>query len=424
MASAFRSRSTSAGLGLGVEEEAAPIECASRLVKMMKSTISKFPLYCQQDIQGDTVDTIATVSSWTGWKPKNNCHKARAALEGSAEPFAGSVSGGDSVGGAWVTGGVISEGGGATTSLGPGSSPFLGPGSSWPLWPAASSLLPSSDSPSSYSSGSPWMTDAWVGRLPKCKLTHHGCGFETEWFVLRGPNPTKENILFTPLRVGWPPTPQVYFGLWEGLRVVWNMRSRAAQENPGCPGPRFPPPGSFQWVLLSLFPPVEASQAREFSLFPPMGASQATEFSLFPHEASQAREFSLSPPVGAPQAREFSLFPPGGASQAREFSLFPAVTASQAMEFSLFPPLEALQAAEFQIARQRRLDSPPNPVFFECVSIFCNGFLQSTVLYTFVAIKPVENIMFDNGSNSLISPTVENTAIYSVFFNFSMFQCR
>ena len=40
------------------------------------------------------------------------------------------------------------------------------------------------------------------------------------------------------------------------------------------------------------------------------------------------------------------------------------------MEFSLFPPLEALQAAEFQIARQRRLDSPPNPVFFECVSMF------------------------------------------------------
>ena len=27
--------------------------------------------------------------------------------------------------------------------------------------------------------------------------------------------------LFTPLRVGWPPTPQVYFGPWEGLRVVF-----------------------------------------------------------------------------------------------------------------------------------------------------------------------------------------------------------
>ena len=28
-------------------------------------------------------------------------------------------------------------------------------------------------------------------------------------------------VLFTPLRVGWPPTPQVYFGPWEGLRVVF-----------------------------------------------------------------------------------------------------------------------------------------------------------------------------------------------------------
>jgi hypothetical protein len=29
------------------------------------------------------------------------------------------------------------------------------------------------------------------------------------------------NWIFTPLRVGWPPTPQVYFGPWEGLRVVF-----------------------------------------------------------------------------------------------------------------------------------------------------------------------------------------------------------
>ena len=136
-----------------------------------------------------------------------------------------------------------------------------------------------------------------------------------------------------------------------------------------------PPVGAPQAKEFSLFPPVGAPQAREFSLFPPVGAPQAREFSLFPRVgAPQAREFSLFPPVGAPQAREFSLFPPVGASQAREFSLFPAVTASQAMEFSLFPPLEALQAAEFQIARQRRLDSSPNPVFFECVSMFLQWF--------------------------------------------------
>ena len=136
------------------------------------------------------------------------------------------------------------------------------------------------------------------------------------------------------------------------------------------------------------FPPVGAPQAREFSLFPLVGAPQAREFSLFPRVgAPQAREFSLFPPVGAPQAREFSLFPPVGASQARDFSLFPAVTASQAMEFSLFPPLEALQAAEFQIARQRRLDNPPNPVFFECVSMFLQWFPSKHVTLHFCRHK-------------------------------------
>ena len=81
------------------------------------------------------------------------------------------------------------------------------------------------------------------------------------------------------------------------------------------------------------------------------------------------------------------------------------------MELSLFPPLEALQAAEFQIARQRRLDSPPNPVFFECVSMFLQWFPSKHGTLHFCRHKPVENIMFDNASNSLISPTIENTAI-------------
>ena len=107
--------------------------------------------------------------------------------------------------------------------------------------------------------------------------------------------------------MGWPPTPQVYFGPSEGLRVVWN-------------------------------PPV-ASQ----------GVPKLGNFHFFPR---------FSSPWGLP----------------KHFSLSSAVTASQAMEFSLFPPLEALQAAEFQIARQRRLDSPPNPVFFECVSMFLQWF--------------------------------------------------
>ena len=129
-----------------------------------------------------------------------------------------------------------------------------------------------------------------------------------------------------------------------------------------------------------------APQAREFSLFPSVGLPKLGNFHFSPVGAPKLGNFTFPPwglpklgiftfpPVGASQAREFSLFPAVTASQAREFSLFPAVTASQAMEFSLFPPLEALQAAEFQIARQRRLDSPPNPVFFECVSMFLQWF--------------------------------------------------
>ena len=134
------------------------------------------------------------------------------------------------------------------------------------------------------------------------------------------------------------------------------------------------PIGASQAKQFSLFPPVEASPWRlpklgNFRFSPPWGLPKRRNFHFSPVKLPKLRIF-----VGASQAREFSLFPPVGASQAREFSLFPAVTASQAMEFSLFPPLEALQAAEFQIARQRRLDSPPNPVFFECVSMFLQWF--------------------------------------------------
>ena len=107
--------------------------------------------------------------------------------------------------------------------------------------------------------------------------------------------------------------------------------------------------------------------AKNFHFPPPWGLPKLGNFHFPPPWGlPKLGNFHFSPP--------FSLFPPVGASQAREFSLFPAVTASQAMEFSLFPPLEALQAAEFQIARQRRLDSPPNPVFFECVSMFLQWF--------------------------------------------------
>ena len=111
-----------------------------------------------------------------------------------------------------------------------------------------------------------------------------------------------------------------------------------------------------------------------FVNIPPRGGFPSDGIFTFPPWGLPKLRIFTFPPRGGSPAREFSLFRPVGASQAREFSLFPAVTASQAMEFSLFPPLEALQAAEFQIARQQRLDSPPNPVFFECASMFLQWF--------------------------------------------------
>ena len=87
---------------------------------------------------------------------------------------------------------------------------------------------------------------------------------EAPWVQVAGNKHVVLRRLFTPLRVGWPPTPQVYFGPWEGAKGG------------------FPP-----WGLLRIFtspppPPVGAPQAREFSLFSPVAAPQAREFSLFP----------------------------------------------------------------------------------------------------------------------------------------------
>ena len=60
---------------------------------------------------------------------------------------------------------------------------------------------------------------------------------------------------------------------------------------------------------------------------------------------------------------------------------------------------------------------------FACFCKFCNGFFQSAIIYTFVAIKPFQNIMFYHVPSRLSPQNFENTAIHSVFFNFSMFQC-
>ena len=134
------------------------------------------------------------------------------------------------------------------------------------------------------------------------------------------------------------------------------------------------------------------------------------------------------------------------------------------MEFSLLPPLEALQAAEFQIARQRRLDSPPNipcslnvfpcflqwfpskhgtlhfcrhknrsktscstmlpiplspqplkiPLFTVFSSIFpCSNARQPTPTYIYIYKKSFQNIVFDSVFSQMFP--VKQTVIYTFF---------
>ena len=60
------------------------------------------------------------------------------------------------------------------------------------------------------------------------------------------------------------------------------------------------------------------------------------------------------------------------------------------------------------------------PCFFNVSACFCNGFLQNTKMYTFVVTKLFRNIMFYMFPSGLSLQTLENSAIYSVFFNFAL----
>ena len=82
-------------------------------------------------------------------------------------------------------------------------------------------------------------------------------------------------LVFTPLRVGWPPTPQVYFGPSEGLRVVWNP------PRGGFPSDAFPPRGGFPSEGIFTFPPWGLPKLRIFT-FPPRGGSPSQGIFTFP----------------------------------------------------------------------------------------------------------------------------------------------
>ena len=64
----------------------------------------------------------------------------------------------------------------------------------------------------------------------------HSNGGNQFWESTQNQNSERIKI-FTPLRVGWPPTPQVYFGPWEGLRVVFPVGAPQAKNF------HFPPRG-------------------------------------------------------------------------------------------------------------------------------------------------------------------------------------
>ena len=128
----------------------------------------------------------------------------------------------------------------------------------------------------------------------------------------------------------------------------------------------FPPPwglpklGNFHFSPLWGLP-----KLGNFHFSPPWGLPKLGNFHFSPPWGlPKLGNFHFSPPWGLPKLGNCHFSPPWGLPKLGNFHFDPP----------LFPPLEALQAAEFQIARQRRLDSPPNPVFFECVSMFLQWF--------------------------------------------------
>ena len=64
--------------------------------------------------------------------------------------------------------------------------------------------------------------------------------------------------------------------------------------------------------------------------------------------------------------------------------------------------------------------SSKSRVSWSVFACFCNVFLQNTEIYTFVAIKPFQNSCLQCFQFPLSPQTLENAAIYTVFFNFSM----
>ena len=151
--------------------------------------------------------------------------------------------------------------------------------------------------------------------------------------------------IFTPLRVGWPPTPQVFF---------WSVT-----------GAKY-----FTYITV--------------------GSLNTCACYLHLYFKRATIPFFWDPPNGC----FYYLFPRVRASQAREFQIA-TTTTPRKLSKRHSAPLSAFFSTKSSKSR----------VFWSVFACFCHVFLQNTVIYIFVAIKPFQNIIFFyNVSNSLVSP--------------------
>ena len=139
-----------------------------------------------------------------------------------------------------------------------------------------------------------------------------------------------------------------------------------------------------------------------------------------PSAAQAVQGYDFPPPLGASQWVLYYIFSilfhsfPLGASQAREFQIATTTTPRKTVQ-TTFRTVTC-------IFSRKSSKSRVSWIVFPC---FCNVFLQNTAIYTFVTIKAFQNIMFVQCFQfPCFRKPFENTAIYTVFFNFSMCQCR
>ena len=116
-----------------------------------------------------------------------------------------------------------------------------------------------------------------------------------------------------------------------------------------------------------------------------------------------------------------------GSSQWLLFYLFPRVGASQAREFQIAmttTPRKTVQTTFCTVICIFSTKSSKSQFFLKCVCMFLQCFPSKhgpTVIYKFVAIKPFQNIILYNVSNSPCLPKPLKPPLFALFY--SIFPC-